>query len=69
MFSFKVAAKKRIFVSRNSHVTNIWKTIFPKEFLNEKGEHEYILHVWIKFEKKNILFKDGDHNKFWDIAQ
>ena len=43
-------AKKRIFVSQNSHVTKIWKkkkkNTFPMEFFNE---------IWLKV---------AEHNKF-----
>ena len=57
MFLFKMAAKKRIFVSRKySHVTKILKTTFSMEFFNEirlkVGEHEYIYIFEIKFKKK-----------------
>ena len=45
---------------------------FPMEFFNEiwlkVGEHEYINIFEIKFEK-HILYKNGDQNKFSDIAQ
>ena len=51
-------AKKRIFVSQNSHVTKIWKTTFPKESFDEiwpkLEEHEYIFNFEIKFEKKKF---------------
>ena len=47
--------------------------IFPKEFFNEiwlkVGEHEYIYIFEMKFKKKNILFKNGGKNKFYDITQ
>ena len=33
------------------------------------GEHECIYIYEIKFEKKNIMFKNGGQNKFCDIAQ
>ena len=43
------------------------------EFFNEiwlkVGEHKYIYIFEIKFEKKNILFKNGGQNKFCYIAQ
>ena len=54
-----MAAKKRIFASRKSHVTTIWKTnkqtnTFTKEFFNKIWhkvvEHEYIYIFEIKFE-------------------
>ena len=49
------------------------KTTFPKEFFNKiwlkVKEYEYIYIFEIKFEKKNILFKNGDQNKFCDIVQ
>ena len=32
-----MAAKKRICVSQNSHMTKIWKTTFPEEFFNKIG--------------------------------
>ena len=49
-------------------MTKIWKTTFRMEFFNEiwlkVGEHEYIYIFEIKFEKKVILFKNGNQNKF-----
>ena len=58
---------------KKSHVTKIWQNHFPKEFFNriwlKFEEHEYDYTFEIKFEKKNILFKNGDPNKFGDIAQ
>ena len=33
------------------------------------GEHEYIYIFEIKFDNKNIQFKNGGQNKFCDIAQ
>ena len=67
-----MAAKKRFSFREKSHVNKIWKTTFPKEFCNEiwlkAEEHEYIYICEIKFEK-NILFKKGGQNKFWDTAQ
>ena len=49
--------------AKSSHVTKIWKTTFPMDFFDEiwlkVGEHEYIYIFEIKFEKKNIPFKNG----------
>ena len=60
MLRFKMAAKKRISFPKNSHVTILWKTTFPMEFLNELwlkvGEHEYIYIFEIKFEKRKLVW-------------
>ena len=51
-----MVAKNKFLFRKNSHVTKIWKTTFPKEFFNEiwlKVEHEYIYIFEIEFEKKN----------------
>ena len=74
MFCFKVAAKKQIFVlQKKSRDQNLKKKTFLMEFFNEIWlkfeEYEYIYIFEIKFEKKNILFKNGGQNKLWDIAQ
>ena len=60
-----MAAKKGINISfrKNSHMNKIWKTIFPKKFL-EVGEHEYINISEIKFENKNILFRMAAKTNF-----
>ena len=54
-----MAANKQIFVSRKKSLTNIWKTTFPKEFLNKiwlkVEEHEYIYILETKFEKKYFV--------------
>ena len=44
--------------TKKSHVTNIWKTTFPKEFSNKiwLKEYEYI-YIDIKFEKKIFWLK------------
>ena len=52
-----MAAKNRFFsFPKNSHVTKIWKTAFPKEFFNKiwlkVGEHKYAYISEIKFGKK-----------------
>ena len=58
-------APKNVFsFCKNSHVTKIiWKTTFPMEFFNkiwvQVGENEYNYIFEIKFEKKNILLKNG----------
>ena len=41
---------------------------FFNEIWLKVGEHKYIYIFEIKFEK-NILFQNGDQNKFCDIAQ
>ena len=50
-----MAAKNKFSFRKNSHVTKIWKTTFPKEFFNKiwlkVKEHEYIYIFEIKFEK------------------
>ena len=47
----------------------IWKTTFPKEFVDKiwlkVAEHEYIYI----FEKIIILFQNGGYNKDFDIVQ
>ena len=56
MLRFKMEAKHEFSLCENSHVTKIWKTIFPTEFFNEiwfrVEEHEYIYIFEITFEKK-----------------
>ena len=53
---------------KNSHVTKIWKTAFPKEFFNKiwlkVGEHKYTYISEIKLGEKIILFRDGSQNNF-----
>ena len=67
-----MAAKRQIFVSKNNHMTKIWKSTFPMKFFNEiwfmVGEQECIYIFWNKI-WKNILFKSGGQNKFCDITQ
>ena len=50
-----------------SILAKIWKTTFPKEYLNEiwleVGEHEYINITEITFEKI-IPFQNGGQNNF-----
>ena len=68
-----MAAKKQIFILRKKSCDQNLKNNFPNGIFNEiwlkVGEHEYIYIFEIKFEKKNILFKNGGQNKFCDIAQ
>ena len=42
---------------------------FFNEIWLKVGEHEFIYIFEIKFEKKNILFKNDGENKFCDILQ
>ena len=53
LYGFKMAAKKRASLRKNSHVNKIWKTTFPKEFLNKishkVAENEYIYIFEIQF--------------------
>ena len=66
------APKKNFrFAKKKSRGQNL-KTTFPKDFFIKiclKEEYEYINIFEIKFEKKNILFKNGGQNKFCDILQ
>ena len=50
-----MSAKNKFSFRKNSHVTKIWKTTFPKEFFNKVGKYEYIFIFEIKFEKKKIF--------------
>ena len=42
-----MAAKNKFRFAKNSHMTKIWKTTFPKEFFNKiwlkVGKYEYII--------------------------
>ena len=64
-----MAAKNKFSFRKNSHVTKIWKTTFPKEFFNKVGKYEYIFIFEIKFEKKIFCLENGGQNKFCHIAQ
>ena len=70
--SYPVCRDQWFLFLENSHVTKMWKNTFPKEFFNEillkVREHEYVDIFEVKFENKNILFKNGGQNKFWDIV-
>ena len=60
MFSFKMATKKRIFVSqKKSRDQNLKKNTFPKEFFNKiwlkVEEHEYIFEIKLKKKKYFVL--------------
>ena len=73
MYRFKLATKKWIFVSPIyllSHVTKIWKTVFPIEFFSKIWlkviEYKYI---YIAEKKKIIPFKNGSQNNFWSHPQ
>ena len=73
MFVSKWRPQNEFSFREKSHVTKIWKTIFPKKFFNKIWlkfeEHEYNYIFEIKLKKKIILFKIGAQNKFCDIAQ
>ena len=66
--SFQNGGQKEFSFHESSHVTKIWKTTFPKEFLNENWliveKHEYI-HIL----KNVIQLRNGDQNKFCYIVQ
>ena len=69
MLRFKMAAQKRIFVSRRPKFEK--KTV-PVEFFNEiwlkVGEHEYI-YIFEKKIENNYSVKKWRPNKICDIAQ
>ena len=75
MFHFKMAAINEFSFRKNSHVTKILKTTFPKDFFNKiwlnmlkVGKYKYIFIFEMKLEKI-ILFRNGGQNKFCNNAQ
>ena len=67
-FVSKWRPKNKFSFRKNSHVTKIWKTTFPKEFFNKiwlkVKEHEYIYIFEIKFEKKLFCLKMAAKTSF-----
>ena len=49
IYCFKMAANILILISRNGHVTKMWKTTFPKEFFNK---------IWLKIGEHEIYVTD-----------
>ena len=68
-----MAAKKHIFVSWKKSCNQNLKYYFPDGIfqwnLAQSWRTWIHLHFLNKIWKKNILFKNGGQNKFWDIAQ
>ena len=55
-----MAAKNEFSIRENSHVTEIWKTTFPKEFFSKiglkVGKYGYIyINLWNKIWKKRLF--------------